>query len=186
MSSASSEASRAAPAVGSMVVELRGGEFTVVVGCRGAARDLARLIGFDPVDQTRIATAVSEIVRNSVQYAPSATLTLRQLELPGRRGIEVVVEDRGPGIADIGRVLQGGYSTSGGLGLGIAGARKLMDEFEIESLPSRGTRVRMCKWLVLGGLAGSGEPGTARGVVGDLGADAEMGGSGGSDVAGVV
>ena len=158
----------------------------MVVGCRGAARDLARLIGFDPVDQTRIATAVSEIVRNAVQYAPSAALTLRQLELPGRRGLEVVVEDRGPGIAELERALQGGYSTSGGLGLGISGARKLMDEFEIESLPSRGTRVRMCKWLVLEGLAGPGEPGIAKGVVGDPGSDARMGGGGGLDVAGVV
>lgn len=132
----------------SIVVDLRGGDLAVV-GCRGAARDLARVVGFDPVDQTRIATAVSEIVRNAVRYANSVSLTLRQVEAPGRRGLEVIVEDRGPGIADLERVLRGGYSTSGGLGPGIAGARQLMDEFEIESAPSRGTRVRMCKWLPL-------------------------------------
>lgn len=163
----------------SIVVDLRGGDLTVIVGCRGAARDLARVIGFDPVDQTRIATAVSEIVRNAVQYAPSATLTMRQVEAPGRRGLEIVVEDRGPGIADLERVLRGGYSTAGGLGLGIAGARQLMDEFEIESAPSRGTRVRMCKWLPLPeapvaageGTAGPGEAerGAATGTLAAVG-----------------
>ena len=186
MSSASREASGIGPAAGSIVVDLRGGELTVVVGCRGAARELARLIGFDVVDQTRIATAVSEIVRNAVQYALTATLILRQLELSGRRGIEVLVEDRGPGIADLERVLQGGYSTSGGLGRGIAGARKLMDEFEIESFPSRGTRVRMCKWLAVEGLAGAEQHGARKDAVGSADWDAQMragcGADGGSGV----
>lgn len=132
-----------------IVVNLRGGDSTVVVGCRGAARDLSRAIGFEPVDQTRIATAVSEIVRDAVQYASSASLTLRQVEAPDRRGLEVIVEDQGPGIDDLERVVLGGCSSSAGLGLGIAGARQLMDEFEIVSAPTEGTRVRMCKWLAL-------------------------------------
>jgi serine/threonine-protein kinase RsbT len=138
-----------------LVINIDGGDDYAVVSARGAARELARELGFGVVDQTRIAAAVSEIVRNAVRYAGQGVVMFVVHDREGphgvggepRRGVEVVVADEGPGIADLARVLTGGYSTSGGFGRGIAGARALMDEFEIESRPGRGTTVRMRKWL---------------------------------------
>lgn len=127
-------------------VRIRGAESTVVIAVRGAAREVARELGFNIVDQTRIATAVSEIVRNIVLYARTGAVTITEMHEGGRVGIEVLAEDEGPGIEDIDRVLRGGYSTSGGFGRGIAGARTLMDEFQLESQPGTGTRVLMRKW----------------------------------------
>lgn len=134
---------------GSHVVQLRitAADDVIIVSARGAARELAREIGFGVVDQTRIATAVSEIVRNIVQYAGAGTVTIEVREEPDRTGLVVVAEDEGPGIPDVERVLEGGYSTGRGFGRGIAGTRSLMDEFELTSEVGRGTRVRMCKWL---------------------------------------
>ena len=119
-----------------------------IVTSRGAVRELARSVGFSTVDQTRLATAVSEIVRNVVLYAKRGHISfaLRQSGM-GESGIEVVIEDEGPGIEDVEMVLEGGYSTSGGFGRGIAGARALVDEFHLTSQPGTGTRVAMRKWL---------------------------------------
>lgn len=118
-----------------------------IVMARGAVRELARSLGFTVVDQTRIATAVSEMVRNVVLYAKRGKI---EFQVVGDRhqggGIEVVIEDEGPGIADTARVLAGGYSTSGGFGRGISGARALVDEFRLESELGAGTRVTMRKW----------------------------------------
>jgi len=118
-----------------------------IVTSRGAVRELARALGFTVVDQTRLATAVSEIVRNVVLYAKRGRI---EFTLLGERGygagIEVVIEDEGPGIEDTVRVLAGGYSTSAGFGRGITGARALVDEFHLETEPGVGTRVTMRKW----------------------------------------
>ncbi|NMA71835.1 MAG: anti-sigma regulatory factor [Firmicutes bacterium] len=127
-------------------MRLEGRDQTIIVTARGAVRELARELGFGVVDQTRLATAVSEIARNAVQYAGKGLVEFRVLE--GERvGLEVVVSDEGPGIPDIPRVLAGGYSTVQGFGRGISGARALVDEFTLESIPGKGTRVRMRKWL---------------------------------------
>ena len=118
-----------------------------IVMSRGAVRELARALGFTVVDQTRIATAVSEIVRNVVLYAKRGRIEFGVLGDRGYgAGIEVVVEDEGPGIEDTERVLAGGYSTSAGFGRGISGARVLVDEFRLETEPGAGTRVTMRKW----------------------------------------
>ncbi|WP_324670197.1 flagellar assembly protein A [Geochorda subterranea] len=130
----------------SIVVVLRGGDRSVVVGCRGAARDLARTVGFDPADQVRIATAVSEVVRVAIQHADGASLTLRQVQLPGRRGLEVVVEDTGATFADLDRALPNGGSAAEPEP-GLVAALRLMDEYEVQPLEPRGARVRVCKWL---------------------------------------
>lgn len=119
-----------------------------IVTSRGAVRELARSMGFSTCDQTRIATAVSEIVRNVVLYAKQGHImfVVRDSGM-GESGIEVIIEDEGPGIEDVDRVLDRGYSTSGGFGRGIAGARTLVDEFAITTEPGSGTRVEMRKWL---------------------------------------
>lgn len=114
---------------------------------RGAVRELARSLGFTVVDQTRLATAVSEIVRNVVLYAKRGKIEFMVIgDRQGDAGIEVVVEDEGPGVGDIRAVLEGGVSTSGGFGRGIPGARILVDDFEMESEQGVGTRVVMRKW----------------------------------------
>lgn len=128
-------------------VKISGSESTVVVAARGAAREVARELGFSVVDQTRIATAVSEIVRNIVMYAGSGWIAITEARGGERVGIEIEAEDEGPGIENVELVLRGGYSTSGGFGRGIAGARALMDEFHLESAVGKGTRVVMRKWL---------------------------------------
>nr|WP_246345350.1 ATP-binding protein [Conexibacter arvalis] len=98
-------------------------------------------------DLTLVATAISEIARNITAYAGSGEIVVRPVELNGAHGLEVVARDAGPGIADVERALQDGYTTGGGLGLGLPGARRLMDEFEIVSQPGVGTTVTMTKWV---------------------------------------
>lgn len=117
-----------------------------IVTARGAVRELARAVGLSVVDQTRLATAVSEIVRNVVLYAERGSVSFVLKEGRSGRMIEVTVEDEGPGIENLERALEGGFSTSGGFGRGIAGARALVDDFRIDNLPGRGVRVRLRKW----------------------------------------
>ena len=98
-------------------------------------------------DQTLLATAISEVARNITTYATRGVVTLSVVrDNGGRQGIRVVARDEGPGIADIERALQDGYTSGGGLGIGLPGARRLVDEFEIESAPSEGTTVTLVKW----------------------------------------
>jgi serine/threonine-protein kinase RsbT len=118
-----------------------------IVDARQVGRQLALELGFSATDRTLIATAISELARNILLYAKSGEILLSVIDHHGRRGIELVARDRGPGIADVTRALQGGYSTSGGLGLGLAGTRRLMDEFEISSVVGNGTTVTVKKWL---------------------------------------
>jgi RNA polymerase sigma factor (sigma-70 family) len=116
-----------------------------VVAARRAAREMAARIGFSPTDLTVIATAVSEVARNIVRFAGSGEVVVDLLEQP-RPGVRIVARDTGPGIPDVELALADGYSTYAGLGLGLPGARRLMDEFALASETGRGTTVTMTKW----------------------------------------
>lgn len=118
-----------------------------VVSARQRGRELAAELGFTGSDLTVIATAISEVARNIIAYARSGELVLHLVDGTGRRGIVVVARDEGPGIPDVEQALQDGYSTGDSLGLGLPGARRLMDEFEIISEVGRGTTVTMTKWV---------------------------------------
>ena len=116
-----------------------------IVAARQAARDLASRLAFSPTELTMIATAVSEVARNIVRFAGLGEILVELLEQP-RRGVRVVARDTGPGIVDVDQALTDGYSTYDGLGLGLPGARRLMDEFAIMTEIGRGTTVTMTKW----------------------------------------
>lgn len=120
---------------------------TDIVSARQKGRLLAATLGFSSSELTLIATAISELARNIVLYAKQGEIVLRVVERGDQRGMMVRALDQGPGIPDIRRVLQGGFSTSRSLGLGLPGVRRLMDEFEIESRVGYGTAVttRKCK-----------------------------------------
>jgi serine/threonine-protein kinase RsbT len=117
-----------------------------IVTARSMSREVARSQGFGAVDQARIATAVGELARNIFLYAKTGRVIIRGIEQGGRKGIEIVCEDQGPGIANIELSMQEGYSTSGGMGMGIPGARRLMHEFNIQSQVGAGTTVTCRKW----------------------------------------
>ena len=118
-----------------------------VVTARQRARELAAELELSPTDQTLLATAISEVARNITTYATRGEVRLSIVrDGDGRQGIEVVATDQGPGIEDIDRALQDGYTTGGGLGLGLPGARRLVDEFDIQSGPSGGTTVTLVMW----------------------------------------
>ncbi len=117
-----------------------------IIVARQVGRKIAVELGFSSGDLALIATAISEITRNVIEYARRGVMTVRELQQGTRRGIEIVIEDEGPGIADLSQAMQDGYSTGGGLGLGLPGARRLMDDFAIDSQVGRGTRVVMRKW----------------------------------------
>jgi serine/threonine-protein kinase RsbT len=106
----------------------------------------AQRAGLDPADCSRARTAAAELATNILKYAGRGTLTVRRLEDGARRGLELHAEDRGPGIPDVEAALQDHYSTSGTLGLGLPGVRRLMDEFELRSAAGKGTSVRVRKW----------------------------------------
>ena len=117
-----------------------------VVAARQRGRALAAQVGFSVGDQTVIAAAISEIARNILLYAKRGEVKVESLRNGERVGLRVIARDSGPGIKDIPRAMMDGYSTSGGLGLGLPGARRLMDEFEVISAPGNGTTVEMTKW----------------------------------------
>ena len=117
-----------------------------VVTARQKGRLLAAAVGFSSVDATLIATAISELARNIVTYAKSGEIRLSVLNGSARQGIRVVAQDQGPGISDIKQALRDGFSTSGSLGLGLPGVKRLVDEFEIVSEKNRGTTVTAQKW----------------------------------------
>jgi serine/threonine-protein kinase RsbT len=126
--------------------ELRIKDETDIVFARRAVRDAASQLGFGQTDVTRIVTAASELARNIFKYAGEGVMRWRRIENGGSFGVELQFVDRGPGIQDIDLALQDGFSTSGGLGMGLPGARRLMDELEIQSAPGQGTRVTLRKW----------------------------------------
>ncbi|MEP6694807.1 MAG: anti-sigma regulatory factor [Chloroflexota bacterium] len=118
-----------------------------IIAARQRARQLAQSLGFGVVDQSRIATAVSELARNVVRYATGGKGEARIRPLSeGKGGIEVVVSDEGPGIADVGQALGDGYTSGRGLGMGLPGTRRLMDEMQVDSAVGRGTIVMIRKW----------------------------------------
>ena len=117
-----------------------------VVLARQKGRELAAALGFGPTDLTLIATAISELTRNIVLYAKCGRIVLRGIEQDGKLGIVVVARDDGPGIPNVAAALQSGFSTSGGLGLGLPGVKRLTDEFDIVSEVGRGTTVTVKKW----------------------------------------
>jgi serine/threonine-protein kinase RsbT len=120
-----------------------------IIAARQAARLAAKTLGFSLVDQSRIATAVSELARNVIRYAPGAPAeaVVRATVDPDRGvGLEIVVCDAGPGMADAAQALRDGFSTGGGLGMGLPGARRLMDELTLDSAPGQGTTVTIRKW----------------------------------------
>jgi serine/threonine-protein kinase RsbT len=117
-----------------------------IVFARRTVREAAIQLGFSPTDVTRIVTAASELARNTFKYAGEGMMRWRRIETSNCFGIELQFVDHGPGIQDIDLALQGGFSTSGGLGMGLPGARRLMDDLEIESAPSQGTVVTLRKW----------------------------------------
>ena len=117
-----------------------------IIVARQKVRELASNMGFRIVDQTRIATAVSELARNIQRFAGKGVVTIFSIQ-GDRKGIKIVCEDDGPGIADIEMAMTDGYSTTKSLGLGLPGAKRLMDEFQIESEVGKGTKVTITKWL---------------------------------------
>ena len=117
-----------------------------IVTARQRGRTLAVQLGCSPTEATLIATAISELARNIVLYAKHGEIGLTVANGGGRPGVTVVARDEGPGIANIPWAIAGGHSTSGGLGLGLPGVRRLMDEFEIISEPRKGTTVTIKRW----------------------------------------
>ncbi|RFA33668.1 ATP-binding protein [Virgibacillus dokdonensis] len=118
-----------------------------IVAARQLGRDIARKIGFGTVDQARIATTISELSRNIYLYADHGQICFEVIDTFDNKGLCIIAIDVGPGIKDIGQVLEDGYSTSGGLGAGLPGVKRLMDEFDIHSEVGKGTRIKTIKWL---------------------------------------
>ena len=128
------------------------GEFRItsendIVMARKIVRDAATTLGFGLTDVTRIVTAASELTRNIYHYAKSGVMRWRSLNHGARAGLELTFEDSGPGIPDVEKAMEPGFSTGKGLGMGLPGSKRLMDELTIESAVGKGTTVVVCKWL---------------------------------------
>jgi serine/threonine-protein kinase RsbT len=117
-----------------------------VVAVRQATRSLAVEIGLSIIDQTKLVTAASELARNTVVHGGGGMATVEIVGAPPRQGLRLAFEDNGPGIADLERAMQDGYTTNGGLGLGLGGSKRLCSEFSIESKVGVGTRVVITRW----------------------------------------
>lgn len=117
-----------------------------VVAVRQAVRQRAVELGFNLVDQTKMVTAASELARNTLQYGGGGTVRVEALHEGTRHGLRLVFEDRGPGISDVELAMRDGYTTGGGLGLGLSGAKRLSNEFHIDSRPGEGTRIAIVRW----------------------------------------
>ena len=117
-----------------------------IVSARREGRTLGATLGFSRGELTVIATAISEVARNIVVYAKAGEISVSITQTGSRRGLVVVARDEGPGIQDLERAMRDGFSSAGGLGLGLPGARRLMDEFDIVSVVGKGTTVTMTKW----------------------------------------
>ena len=117
-----------------------------VVSVRQAVRTWAIEAGFSLVDQTKIVTAASELARNTLMHGGGGFAVVERLQNGTRTGVRLTFEDKGPGIPDVEVAMRDGYSTAGGLGLGLSGAKRLSNEFSIETIPSNGTRVVIARW----------------------------------------
>ncbi|CAD6494128.1 MAG: Anti-sigma F factor [Candidatus Argoarchaeum ethanivorans] len=120
-----------------------------IITARGVGREMAKQLGFNIVDQTKITTAISELTRNIVTYTGKGRVIIKKIhsDVDKKDGMAIICTDKGPGIESIELVLKAGYSTSNSLGLGLSGAKMLMDDFDIKSKPGQGTRVTIKKWL---------------------------------------
>jgi serine/threonine-protein kinase RsbT len=118
-----------------------------IVAARRTVRETAAKLGFSEIDVTRIVTAASELARNIYKYAGGGTMRWRMIQANSRRGLEVQFVDHGPGIEDINLAFQDGYTTSGGMGMGLPGARRLVDQLDVDSVVGQGTSITMKKWL---------------------------------------
>lgn len=118
-----------------------------IVAARQLGRNVAKELGFGTVDQARITTAISELARNIYLYAGRGSVCIEKEYENGKSGMKIIASDEGPGIQDIRKVMEDGYTTSGGLGAGLPGVRRLMDEFDIDSFPNKGTKITAVKWL---------------------------------------
>lgn len=118
-----------------------------IVAARQLGRNVAKELGFGTVDQARITTAISELARNIYLYAGEGKVEIEGVSENGLSGILIVASDNGPGIPDLRKVMEDGFSTSGGLGAGLPGVKRLMDEFIIDTLPGKGTAIKATKWL---------------------------------------
>ncbi|MGZ3182117.1 MAG: anti-sigma regulatory factor [Telluria sp.] len=126
------------------VMQLRSDED--IVRLRQLVREQMVAAGFSLIDQTKMVTASSELARNTLRYGGGGEARLARVTNGLRQGLALSFEDRGPGIPDIALALKDGYTTGGGMGLGLSGAKRLTDEFDIQSTPGEGTTVRICKW----------------------------------------
>jgi serine/threonine-protein kinase RsbT len=118
-----------------------------ILQARRYARDLARDLGFDATSQTLIATAISELARNILNYASSGEILLRPATRNGTTGLTIVASDKGPGITDVALAMTDGFSTGHGLGLGLPGTKRLMDDFDLVSGAERGTVITTTRWM---------------------------------------
>ncbi|HYK05525.1 MAG TPA: anti-sigma regulatory factor [Thermoanaerobaculia bacterium] len=117
-----------------------------VVGVRHLVRKWAVELGLSLVEQTKIVTAASELARNMIDYGGGGTMTAEALDDGIRKGLRLIFEDHGPGIPDLQAALRDGFTTGGGMGLGLGGAKRLSNEFELKSAPGEGTRVTITRW----------------------------------------
>ncbi|WOV83941.1 anti-sigma regulatory factor [Sporosarcina jeotgali] len=118
-----------------------------IVAARQLGRNEAKNSGFGTVDQARITTAISELARNIYLYAGKGKIEIERLSIDGMKGMTIIASDEGPGIPDLRKVMEDGFSTSGGLGAGMPGVKRLMDDFKVESEVGKGTTITATKWL---------------------------------------
>ncbi|MCM3758802.1 anti-sigma regulatory factor [Sporosarcina aquimarina] len=118
-----------------------------IVAARQLGRNEAKNSGFGTVDQARITTAISELARNIYLYAGKGKIEIDRLSTDGMKGMTIIASDEGPGIPDLRKVMEDGFSTSGGLGAGMPGVKRLMDDFKVESEVGKGTIITATKWL---------------------------------------
>ena len=117
-----------------------------VVAARRIVRAWTVELGFSLVDQTKMVTAASELARNTLTHGLGGTMTLTVLNDGSRHGLQLSFEDHGPGIADLAQALKDGYTTGSGMGMGLGGAKRLVNQFQVETAPGRGTRVTVTRW----------------------------------------
>jgi serine/threonine-protein kinase RsbT len=117
-----------------------------VIVARQEGRSLAQRLGFSPVDQARITTAISELARNIVVYGDKGAVTLCEVLDGERKGIQIAFDDEGPGIADVDEAMQQGFTSGKGLGAGLPGSQRLMDEFDLRTAPGEGVHITVRKW----------------------------------------
>jgi serine/threonine-protein kinase RsbT len=126
------------------VLEIR--TSTDVVQVRQSVRTLATSLGFSLIDQTKVVTAASELARNTLEHGGGGTARLESVTQGIRKGLRLTFEDKGPGIRDVSLALKDGYTTGGGMGLGLSGSKRLVNEFDIDTKVGEGTRVTVTKW----------------------------------------